>query len=225
MGKGILYIIAGPIGNLQDITFRAIDILKNKIDCIYCEDTRQTGKLLSYYDIKIHMHSLHAHSSEIKINRAITLLTEGKSIAYMTDSGTPGLSDPGSSLIRLARLSGISVLPVPGPSALTSIISISGFPGKDILFAGFLSKKENKIKKELEKLKQSGCTLIFYESPYRIKRLIGIIYEIFPDSEIIIGREMTKFHEEFIYGKTKDIYSKIDTIKEIGEFTIAVYTP
>ena len=136
-----LFIIATPIGNLEDITFRAIRILQNEVDIIFCEDTRQSKKLLDHYTIKIPMKSLHAHSSDKQIQNAVSLLQEGKTIAYMSDSGTPGLSDPGNKLVAAVASYDIPIIPIPGPSALTSIISICGFSGKNISFGGFLSKK------------------------------------------------------------------------------------
>lgn len=220
---GTLYIIGTPIGNMHDITIRAVNILREEIDIVYCEDTRRTRKLLSYFNIDLATQSLHAHSSESKITQAVQLLKNGKKIAYMTDSGTPGLSDPGSMLVRKARLENISIVPIPGPSALTTIISVSGFPSKNIIFSGFLSKKEGKKRKELEKLRSYQGIIIIFESPYRIKKLIKLIYEIFPECEIIIGREITKIYEEFISGKIEEVYNKIDSIKEIGEFTLAIY--
>ena len=220
---GALYVIGTPIGNLDDITIRAVNILREKIDYVYCEDTRRTRKLLSHFNINLPTQSLHAHSSESKINHAVRLLNEGKTIAYMTDSGTPGLSDPGSRLVKKVRSENITVVPIPGSSALTTIISVSGFPSKNIIFTGFLSKKQGKKRKELENLKNHKGIIIIFESPYRIKKLITLIYEVFPECEIIIGREITKIYEEFISGKIEDVYNNIDNLKEIGEFTLAIY--
>lgn len=224
MESGILYIIATPIGNMEDITLRALKTLKENIDCIYCEDTRYTKKLLNYYDIKLPAQSLHAHSSDSKIDFAVEQLEDGKNIGYLTDSGTPGISDPGAKLVRAARLKNIPIIPIPGPSAVTSLLSVSGFPSKNIVFLGFLSKKDSKKRKELEQFRDFNGIIVIFESPFRIKKLIPIIYEIFPNSQIIIGREITKLYEEFVAGKIDKINSNIDSIKEIGEFTIAIYT-
>ena len=223
MQSGTLYIVATPIGNLSDITIRALDTLKDKTDYIYCEDTKQTRKLLAFYNITHPVQSLHAHSSIKKVDKAVSILKDGKSISYVTDSGTPGLSDPGSILVRSARENNIDIVPIPGPSALTSIISVSGFPSKNIFFAGFLKKKEGKRKKELEKLKDINGIIVLFESPYRIKKMIVNIHEIFPNSEILIGREITKMHEEFISGNIEEIFNNIDELKEKGEFTVAIY--
>ncbi len=223
MGTGILYIVATPIGNLEDITLRALKILKEHIDYIYCEDTRHTKHLLTSYNIKAPSQSFHAHSSDKKINLAIKQLEEGKNIAYLTDSGTPGISDPGPKLVRAVRSKGIHIIPIPGTSALTSLLSVSGFPGKNIVFLGFPGKKDSKIRKELIQYRDFKGTIILFESPYRVKKLLTIINEIFPDSEIIIGREMTKMYEEFITGTVEKVSKNMD-FKEIGEFCLAIFT-
>ena len=223
MNKGTLYIIATPIGNLSDITIRALNTLKENTNYVFCEDTRVSRRLLNHYDINAPLQSLHAHSSNAKVDYAISLLNEGKSISYLTDSGTPGLSDPGSALVKSARLHNIKIVPIPGPSALTSLLSVSGFQSKNMLFAGFLSKKDGKQKKELTSLKEYNGIIVIFESPYRIKKLMANINEIFSGCELIIGREITKFHEEFITGTTGEIYNNIDKLKEKGEFTLAIY--
>ncbi len=224
MNPGTLYIIATPIGNMEDITLRALKTLKENVDYIFCEDTRHTGKLLMHYDIKLPVQSLHAHSSDSRIELAVKKLEGGGSIAYITDSGTPGISDPGAKLIRTARSRNIPVVPVPGPSALTSLVSVSGYPSKNIIFLGFLSKNDNKKRKELYKYVEFKGIIVLFESPYRIKKLLNVINEIFPDSQIIIGREMSKIYEEFISGKVTEIYNNIDNVKEMGEFTIGIFT-
>jgi 16S rRNA (cytidine1402-2'-O)-methyltransferase len=224
MKPGTLYVIATPIGNLEDITLRALKTLKEKVDYIFCEDTRHTNKLLMHYDIKLPTQSFHAHSSDSKIDFAIKKLEGGSSIAYVTDSGTPGISDPGAKLIRIVRLNNIPIVPIPGPSALTSLISVSGYPSKNIVFLGFLSKSDSKKKKELNKYIDFKGIIVLFESPYRIKKLLTIIFNIFPDSQITIGREITKMYEEFISGSVQEIYNNIDNIKEIGEFTIGIFT-
>ncbi|HEY1405758.1 MAG TPA: 16S rRNA (cytidine(1402)-2'-O)-methyltransferase, partial [Spirochaetota bacterium] len=194
---GTLYVIATPIGNLEDFTFRAIRLLREEISAIFCEDTRQTHKLLAHYEINLPMHAIHSHSKDSALDRAINLLNDGKSIAYVTDCGTPAVSDPGSRLVLAARQSGHTVSPVPGASALTSIASVSGFSGKYLHFAGFLSKKEGRRQKELQTLASCPGIIIIYESPHRIHKTLSSIAKIFPDKEILLGREMTKMFEEF----------------------------
>ena len=223
MENGILYIIATPIGNLGDFTYRAVKILTENVDIIFCEDTRQTRKLLSHYGVSVPTQSLHAHSSDKKIDRVIDLLKSGRSVAYVTDSGTPGLSDPGGKLVSRARAGGMPVCPVPGASALASLISVSGYQGKNIIFAGFLSKKQNRLRNELMKLRDFEGLIIVYESPYRIKRLVMAISEIFPKREVMIGRELTKIHEELTCKPIEDIVADIDAITEKGEFALAIF--
>jgi len=222
MDKGTLYIIATPIGNLDDMTLRAIDTLKNTVDYVFTEDTRQSRKLLDHYGIRKPVSSLHSHSTEKKLNHAMDLLKKGSSIAYITDSGTPGISDPGSRLVSNARENGITISPLPGPSALASLISVSGFSGKNVIFGGFISKKPGKRINELTELKKFNGIIILYESPARIKKCLMAINEVFRGCDIVIAREMTKIHEEFISGRIEDIISSIDQIKEKGEFSIAI---
>jgi 16S rRNA (cytidine1402-2'-O)-methyltransferase len=223
MTPGMLYILATPIGNMEDITYRAVRLLKEHVDVVYCEDTRQTRKLLNHYGISVPTQSLHTHSSAQKIEGIIALLQEGKSIAYATDSGTPGLSDPGSRLVSAVRENGIPVCPIPGPSALAAVVSVSGYHGKTILFAGFLSKKDGRRKKELAAFREFSGIIILYESPYRIKKLINAIGEIFPGRKILIGREMTKLHEEFICDTVENLIAGAERIKEKGEFSVVIY--
>jgi len=217
-----LYIIATPIGNLEDFTFRALRLLKDEVSAVFCEDTRQSHKLLSHYGIDLPAFSIHSHSKDSAIEKALSILDEGKSIAYMTDCGTPAVSDPGSRLASAARTAGHAVSPIPGASALTALASVSGFPGKSLHFGGFLSKKEGRRRKELSALMSISGILVIYESPHRIRKTLSSIAAIFPDKQIIIGREMTKMFEEFICGKAADLALETFHIKEKGEFAIAI---
>lgn len=223
--SGKLYIIATPIGNLEDITLRALRILKEETDIIYCEDTRQTAKLLAHYNINKPTRSLHTHSSNAKLHSIIQELQMGKTISYCTDSGTPGISDPGGQLVALARENDIPIIPIPGPSAVTAILSVCGFPATEFYFAGFLSKKDGKRKNQLQKLSQLDAIIVMYESPYRITKLLHSIAEVMPHAHILIGREMTKHFEEFILCKATDVAEVAATLTQKGEFVIAVYTP
>jgi 16S rRNA (cytidine1402-2'-O)-methyltransferase len=193
METGTLYIIATPIGNMEDITMRAVRILKEEIDAVYCEDTRQSRKLLEAYGVSVPARSLHAHSSDARIAEACDELQQGRTIGYLTDSGTPSLSDPGSRLVQEARR------------------------------RGFLSKKPGKRIHELERLREFAGIIIVYESPYRIRKLIEAIKEVFPDSPVIIGREMTKHFEEYITGTATEIFERRESIMEKGEFSIAIH--
>lgn len=228
MGKAVnrtgkLYIIATPIGNLEDISLRALRILREEVSCVYCEDTRQTRKLLNHYGIGLPTLSLHAHSPDERIAGAVSRLHEGISLAYVTDSGTPGLSDPGSRLIALAAGHGIEAVPIPGPSALAAIVSVAGFPEKTVIFAGFLSKKDGRRKRELEGLRRHRGIIVLYESPHRIGRLISAAAGVFPEEMAVIGREMTKVHEEFLRGTVRELSERSDSIISKGEFTIAIW--
>lgn len=217
-----LYIIAAPIGNPEDMTLRALRILKETVAIIYCEDTRQTARVLSYHGINKPLRSLHMHSDDRKILSLISEVQNGINIGYMTDSGTPGLSDPGSKIVSMARKEGVNVVPVPGVSALTTLISVSGFPEKTVLFGGFLSKKPGKRVNELNRLKTHEGILIIYESPHRIKKTLKDIGEVFPGREIVIGREMTKKFEEYINFNADSMTSIIEKLTEKGEFAIGI---
>ena len=223
MQPGTLYIIASPIGNPEDMTLRALKLLGETIDIVYCEDTRQTGRLLSFHSISKPLRSLHAHSDDAKIMRMVDEIRSGKNIGYMTDSGTPGMSDPGSKIVAIARREGVNIIPVPGVSALTAIVSVSGFPDKNILFSGFLSKKPGRRKNELTRMRGHEGIIVIYESPHRIKKVLADIAEIFPDREVFIGREMTKKFEEYIALRGDKIPSMLEGLRDMGEFAIAIF--
>ncbi|MFA5210870.1 MAG: 16S rRNA (cytidine(1402)-2'-O)-methyltransferase [Patescibacteria group bacterium] len=219
--SGKLYIVATPIGNLDDITFRAINTLKS-VDFILCEDTRVTQKILNHYEINTKTLSYHQHSSESKVKQIEELLNQGKNLALVTDAGTPGISDPGNLLIAdlLKNNPKLEIIPVPGASAIISILSISGFPTDKFVFLGFIPQK-NKRKKFLEEIKNNDKTTIFYESCHRIKKCILEMNEIFEqDREIIIGRELTKKFETIYRGTIKQILDM--EILDKGEFVIIV---
>lgn len=222
MDNASLYIIAAPIGNPDDITLRALGILKEIVDVVYCEDTRQTARILSHHGISRPLRSLHMHSDDRKILSLIDEVKGGVNIGYMTDSGTPGLSDPGSKIVSMARKSGINVVPVPGVSALTTLVSVSGFPEKTVLFGGFLSKKPGRRINELNRLKVHEGIIIIYESPHRIKKTLKDIGDVFPGREIIIGREMTKKFEEYLSFNSTEMNSVIEKLTEKGEFAIGI---
>lgn len=217
-----LYITATPIGNLEDMTLRSIRILKDEVNSIFCEDTRQTGKLLKHFGIEAKLYSFHSHSSDKIIEKALHLLENGESIAYLSDCGTPGVSDPGSKLADAAFKNNLRVSPLPGASALTALASICGFPGKNISFGAFLSKKPGKRVNELKKLSENKSTIIIYESPHRIYKTLTAVKEIFPEKNIIIARELTKMYEEIIRINTSEIENFEKIIKDKGEFCIAI---
>ncbi|TFG63371.1 MAG: 16S rRNA (cytidine(1402)-2'-O)-methyltransferase [Spirochaetales bacterium] len=217
-----LFIVGTPIGNLKDITFRSLEALK-EVDIIACEDTRHTRKLLSAYDIHKPVISCYAHRELKGTSAVLAQLQGGKNVAYVTDAGTPALSDPGSMLVREARAAGHEVIPIPGVSAVTTILSVAGFAGKSVIFEGFLSPKQGKRVKRLKELFEREESFILFESPHRIVKLLGDIAEIKPESNMVLGREMTKMHEEYISGKSQAIFEEFKAKTLIkGEFTLIV---
>lgn len=219
-----LYIIATPIGNLEDLSPRAERILR-EADKIFCEDTRVTKKLLIKKEIAVPTESLHQHASLVKFQQVLDLLKSGRNIAYTTDAGTPGISDPGGKLIEYitAKAPELKIVPIPGPAALTAILQIAGFPADQFMFLGFVPTKGGR-KHFFGKVGESKITCVFYESPHRIRKTVQELGNIDESSRrrIVIGRELTKLHEEIIRGKAADLSKKADKIKEKGEFTIAL---
>ncbi len=219
----ILYIVATPIGNLEDISLRALRILK-EVDLILCEDTRRTQKLLNYYQIKKKTLSYHQHSKLKRIKEIIDLLKKGKNLALVSDSGTPGVSDPGGKLIeKIVQILGnsVKVVPIPGPCAITCAASISGFFMDKFLFLGFPPKKK-KRKKFFEEILNSKYPVIFYESPYRILKTLNELKAENPDLEVVVAREMTKKFETIYRGKIDKVIEKIKNDKTKGEFVVIV---
>ncbi|MEW5813924.1 MAG: 16S rRNA (cytidine(1402)-2'-O)-methyltransferase [Spirochaetota bacterium] len=218
----ILYVIGTPIGNLKDITLRALKILQ-AVDVIACEDTRRSLKLLNTFKIKKPLISCYAHNEKKTASKIIKILSEDKNIAYMSDAGTPGISDPGAFLVSTVRALGFKVVPVPGVSALSTLMSVSGFPEKSVLFEGFLSLKTGKRRNRLKELLDRKEGFVIYESPYRILKLLKEMAELSPDRPIIVGREMTKVHEEYISGSASLVLEKLENrTKLAGEFSVLV---
>lgn len=221
--KPALYVIATPIGNLKDITLRAIEILK-LCDIILSEDTRKSKIIFQKYEIHTHLKSFRIHNLKEDIAFTLKQLQEEKAIGFITDAGTPNISDPGSHLIRAVRekLSTIPIIPIPGPSALSTVLSITGWQTNPCLYLGFLSNKKNK---RLEVLKQyhlfNGC-IVIYESVHRVQSLLEDIFLIFPERELIVAREMTKKFEEYILMNQQNFKEKISLLKLKGEFTIVI---
>jgi len=218
----ILYVMATPIGNLEDITLRAVRILR-ECSLVICEDTRRTLKLLNHLEIAKPLESCHAHTSDGKARRLAGRIGEGASPAvFATDGGTPGISDPGAMLVRACRESGISVLPVPGASALPAALSVSGFPSNGVYFAGFLPLKPGKKRKALEAALQQGDTLVCFESPYRVAALLQELAALAPGAQVMICREMTKIHEEYIFWQAGE---PLPELIQKGEYTIVIHIP
>ncbi len=219
--SGTLYVVSTPIGNLEDITLRALRILK-EVAIIAAEDTRHTQKLLSHFDIHTTLTSYHDFNKEEKTPVLISKMTEGASIAIVADAGTPTLSDPGFYLIREAIRAGLPVSPIPGPAAAIAALAVSGLPPDRFLFEGFLPKKKGARARKLEQLKPDPRTLIFYESPFRIVALLEEIKTILGDRPVVVAREMTKMFEEFIRGTVTEALEKIGKRTMKGEITLVV---
>ncbi|MEI8095734.1 MAG: 16S rRNA (cytidine(1402)-2'-O)-methyltransferase [Spirochaetales bacterium] len=222
MAEPTLYIVATPIGNLQDITLRALETLRN-VDIIAAEDTRHTLGLLNAHNISKRMISCRAANEANSADGIVGLLGEGKSLAYCTDAGTPGLSDPGAVLVAKVREAGFPVVPIPGASALASLVSVGGFGGRTVTFDGFLSVKPGKRKKRVQELLGREEAFVLYESPFRIIKLLQALADIEPDRKLLVAREMTKSHEEFLSGTAASVLNELASRPIIkGEFAVLV---
>ncbi|MFQ6792465.1 16S rRNA (cytidine(1402)-2'-O)-methyltransferase [Thomasclavelia sp.] len=214
-----LYLVATPIGNLEEITFRAINILK-EVDYIGAEDTRNTIKLLNHYDIKTKLISHHEHNLTQSIPKIIELLKQGKNIALVSDAGYPAISDPGYELVKEAIKHNINVIPVSGANACLDALVVSGIAPQPFIFFGFLDHQDKKKKKQLDSLKKYQETIVFYESPHRIKKTLKLMLDIFGDRQIALCREITKRYEEIIRGTIGEVLDICDELK--GEMVIVV---
>lgn len=217
-----LFVVATPIGNLQDITLRALEILRS-VDIVAAEDTRETMKLLSAFQIQKKLISCRSANETASAAGIVKLLSEGKSIAYCSDAGTPGLSDPGAVLVRAVREAGFAVVPLPGPSAFACLLSAAGVSGRCVLFEGFLSPKPGKRRKRLKELLERQESFVVYESPFRVVKLLQDLADIESDREIVLGREMTKNFEEFVSGTASGVLQDFQARNIIkGEFALLV---
>jgi 16S rRNA (cytidine1402-2'-O)-methyltransferase len=218
---GTLYVVATPIGNLQDITFRAVETLKS-VDLIAAEDTRHTKILLDRYAISKPMTSYFEHNQVKKTDYLLKELKDGKSIALVSDAGTPGISDPGYVIIRMCIDSGIPVVPIPGPSGVIAALTVSGKPTDKFTFEGFLSTKSGRRKNQLTKLRGEERTAVLYESPHRIEKLLADILKVYGDVEVVLVRELTKKFEEVRREKASSLIDHFKTNKPRGEFIIII---
>jgi 16S rRNA (cytidine1402-2'-O)-methyltransferase len=221
---GCLYLVGTPIGNLEDITLRALRILK-EVDQIACEDTRHTQKLLSHYDIHKPLVSYHEHNEFTRAPELVLALEQGAKIALVSDAGMPLVSDPGHRLVTLCLRHKIPVVPIPGPCALLASLSASGLPNEEFLFVGFLPARSGERRRALERLRIEDRTLILYEAPHRIAEFIADAREILGDRPACLAREVTKLHEEFLRGKLSEIAVSLEQRPARGEITLLIGTP
>lgn len=216
---GKLYIVATPIGNLEDITLRALRVLK-EVDLIAAEDTRQTLKLLNHYEINKPLISYHRHNEETKSEILIEKLRNGENIALVSDAGTPGICDPGEEVIKKAIEDNIEVIPIPGACAMINALIVSGISTKEFEFLGFLPLNKKLRRQKLKEIENSSKTIIIYEAPHKMKTTLCDLKEILKDRKIVLARELTKIHEEFIRKSIDELLSEIDTIK--GEMILII---
>jgi len=218
---GTLYLVATPIGNLADITHRALDVLKNAA-VIACEDTRHTRKLLHHYGISTKTVSYHEHNEQERARQLIELLREGNDVAVVSDAGTPSISDPGFRLVRAAIENEIAVVPVPGPSALISALIAAGLPTDEFFFGGFLPARANARRTRLTELRSVPGTLIFYEAPHRLAETLQDAYEVLGEREAVVARELTKLHEELRRGRLSELSQHYAKEEARGEIVLLI---
>ena len=217
--KGTLYLVATPIGNLEDITIRALNVLK-EVDLIAAEDTRHTLGLLNHFEISKPLISYYKQIEKAKSEMLISKLLGGKNIALVSDAGTPGISDPGEEIVRQAIDNNIKIVPIPGACAFINAIIASGMSTREFEFIGFLSANKKEKEEKLEEIKYDTRTLVFYEAPHKLKNTLEVMLKILGDRKIVLAREITKIHEEFIRGSISTILEQIVDTK--GEFVIII---
>lgn len=219
--RGALYLVSTPIGNLEDISLRALRILR-EADLIACEDTRQSQKLLSHYEIHNKLISCHEHNESERAPELVSRMEQGARIALVTDAGTPSISDPGYRLVRSCLEHEIPVIPIPGPSALTAALAASGFATDEFTFVGFPPRVGGKRRKSLEKLKTEPRTLIFYEAPHRVMGFLEDAFRVFGNRRAVIAREVTKVYEEFLRGNLGELLDAVRRTPLRGEITVLI---
>lgn len=219
---GILYLVATPIGNLADITHRALQVLR-AVDLIACEDTRHTRKLLQHYGIDTKTISYHEHNEQQRARELIELLQQGSNVAVVSDAGTPAISDPGFRLVRGAIENGITIVPVPGPSALVSALIATGLPTDEFFFGGFLPARSGARRARFEEVRSVPGTLIFYEAPHRLAASLNDAYEVLGEREAVVARELTKLHEEIKRGRLSELAQHYSTVEQPrGEIVLLI---
>jgi 16S rRNA (cytidine1402-2'-O)-methyltransferase len=218
---GTLYIVATPIGNLEDITLRALRVLK-EVDVVAAEDTRHTQVLLNHYGIQTPLTSYHEHNERTKAEALVKQLLKGQDVALVSDAGTPAISDPGFRLVKQAVDAGIRVIPLPGASALTAVLSASGLPTDRVVFEGFLPAKKKPRREKLRALRDEARTLLFYEAPHRLAETLDDVHELLGDREAVLAREVSKVHEEFLRGRISELLHALRRREIRGEFTLII---
>ncbi len=218
--RGVLYVVPTPIGNLEDITLRALNILKH-VDVIAAEDTRTTKFLLDHYNIEKTLISFYSHNEQVRVPQIIQRLKNGDSVAIVSDAGTPGISDPAFSIITAAIENEIKIIPLPGATAFVPVLVASGMATHEFVFEGFLPHKKGR-KTKLERLKNEQRTIVLYESPHRILKTLTELLEYCGDRKVVVGREMTKIYEEIIRGNLSDVVKDFSTRIIKGEFVIVI---
>src|SRR5690242_4471128 len=221
LAPGTLYLVATPIGNLEDITLRALRVLR-ECDVVAAEDTRRSGQLLKHFGITKPLLSYFQFNEAKRSEEIIERLRRGEKVALVTDAGSPGISDPGERVVRAAIAAGLRVESVPGSCALVAALTASGLPTDEFHFIGFLPHKSGQRRNQLESLKPISGTLVFYESPYRIEKLLGELQEVFPEREVVLARELTKKFEEFLRGKPAELLETAQKRRLKGEFVVMV---
>jgi len=223
LAPGTLYLVATPIGNLEDMTLRALRVLR-ECDVVAAEDTRRTGQLLKHFEISKPLLSYFQFNEAKRSEEIIQRLARGEKVALVTDAGSPGISDPGERVVKAAIAGGFRVESVPGPCALVAALTASGLPTEEFHFIGFLPHKSGQRRNKLESLKTFDGTLVLYESPYRIEKLMGELNEIFPDRNVVLARELTKKFEEYVRGKPAELLELTKNRSLKGEF-VAMIAP
>ena len=219
---GVLYIVPTPIGNLEDITLRALRVLK-EVDLIAAEDTRHTQHLLTHFGIHTALTSYHEHNEREKAQVLVERIKNGANVALVCDAGTPAIADPGYRLVTAAIHSGIQIVPLPGAAALATVLSASGLPTDHFLFEGFLPAKKSERRAKLQGLREVAATLVFYEAPHRLNETLSDIEQILGAREIVVAREVSKVHEEFLRGKVSEVIGQLADREVKGEITVVVH--
>jgi len=218
---GTLFLVATPIGNLDDVTPRAIEVLRS-VDRVLCEDTRHTGRLLDRLGITARLQSFHEHNERAAVPRVVARLSEGQSVALVSDAGTPGVSDPGYRLVRSAAAAGVVVVPIPGPSAVLAALVVSGLPTDRFCFIGYLPPRASRRRALLEEMRPLRATLVFFEAPHRIEKTLAVLLDALGDREAALCRELTKVHEETVRGRLDELLDHVRGQRVRGEITLVV---